>query len=158
MKSAGMKFIDGTVVTSVYDLNPIGTIVTSILNIDNFTGQTGDSWVLADGRNVSGSKYATVTGNNTIPDLRGVFLRGHDPSNVHDPDTRTVGSLQSDEFRSHTHSINNADLVRRNVSGSPNFAPGTGGFSPTATLTNNNSGGAETRPVNVAVNYFVKIN
>jgi hypothetical protein len=32
-------------------------------------------WCLADGRNVSGTKYATTTGRNTVPDLRGAYLR-----------------------------------------------------------------------------------
>ena len=56
---------------------PIGTVIQSILTQPQFdatTANTGE-WVLADGRDVTGSGYATLTGNNNVPDLRGAFLR-----------------------------------------------------------------------------------
>jgi len=55
-----------------------GTIEQSMLTEAQFiaaAGPDGPNWVLADGRNVAGSRYAQITGGNTVPDLRGAFLR-----------------------------------------------------------------------------------
>ena len=38
-------------------------------------GAEADKWCLADGRDVTGSAYAALTGQNNVPDLRGAFLR-----------------------------------------------------------------------------------
>lgn len=58
------------------DLNPVGMIVQSMLTEAQFQALNGTSWVLMDGRSVAGSSYATVTGSATIPDARGMVLRG----------------------------------------------------------------------------------
>jgi hypothetical protein len=61
------------------DLWMVGAIQQSMLteaefkSLLNVTEQA--KWCLADGRNVSGTKYATTTGRNTVPDLRGAYLR-----------------------------------------------------------------------------------
>jgi hypothetical protein len=80
---------------------PIGTIIASMLQFEKFQNVAGNTWKPADGRKVSTtSKYATLTGNTTLPDLRGMFLRGlnqFDPSRreekVQDPVPMT-GLLQ----------------------------------------------------------------
>lgn len=53
---------------------------------------------------VIGDTYGNpaATGNFKIPDLRGYFIRGYDDKRGIDPN-RTMGSLQGDTFRSHTH-------------------------------------------------------
>jgi hypothetical protein len=56
----------------------VGDIKQSILTEVQFKAQMGadgGGWVLADGRNVSGSTYATITGQPNVPDLRGAYLR-----------------------------------------------------------------------------------
>ena len=63
-------------VREAFDASPVGTIVASILDEAQFSAQNGTGWILADGRDVSGSNYAVVKGENNVPDLRGVFLRG----------------------------------------------------------------------------------
>jgi hypothetical protein len=55
---------------------PVGSIVASMLTEAQFQGVNGTDWVLADGRSVAGTTYAVATGENTVPDLRGQFLRG----------------------------------------------------------------------------------
>ena len=55
-----------------------------------FQTEIGDSWVLMDGRDVSGSRYATLTGSNTIPDATGCFLRNAGG------DAGAIGVLQND--------------------------------------------------------------
>jgi hypothetical protein len=58
------------------DKNPVGMIAHSMLTVAQFQSLNGTSWVLADGSNVAGSIYATLTGSSTVPDLRGMVLRG----------------------------------------------------------------------------------
>jgi hypothetical protein len=56
----------------------VGDIKTSILTENQFKvemGADGGGWVLADGRNVTGSRYAAITGLTNVPDLRGAYLR-----------------------------------------------------------------------------------
>ena len=53
----------------------IGTIIQSMLGQKQFKEQHGGRFVLMDGRNVSGSDYETLTGNDTVPDYRGLFFR-----------------------------------------------------------------------------------
>lgn len=65
-------------------------------------------WALADGRNVSGSAYANLTGIITVPDLRGLFLRGLNAGRAdgnQDPDGagRVPGGLQLDQLQGHGH-------------------------------------------------------
>ena len=112
-----------------------------------------------------GTSYGAVDGTHfNIPDFRGRFLRGVDGGVARDPDraSRTVsnsggssgdsvGSLQQDEFTSHSHTI----LALANVApvAGPNNSPNTqsGLNQPTGS-----TGGNETRPKNVYVNYVIK--
>ena len=87
---------------------PIGTIVASMLEFKKFQDVAGNNWKPADGRKVSAkSKYALLTGNKALPDLRGMFLRGlnqFDPAKgprrdkYKDPDgnRRKAGTPQED--------------------------------------------------------------
>lgn len=47
----------------------IGEVKGTTLTEDQLQNQLGGNWVLADGRNVVGSKYQQLTGNNTIPTI-----------------------------------------------------------------------------------------
>lgn len=57
----------------------VGDIKQSILTEPQFIAELGvvegRKWVLADGRNVSGTRYETLTGSSTVPDLRGAYIR-----------------------------------------------------------------------------------
>ena len=161
----------------------IGDIKTSILNFTLFAPLVGDSttfnattsqWAPANGSNITGSKYATLTGLTTLPDLRGMFLRGRNnfgistrSDGLQDPDgVRTAGSYQADQFKAHYH-VQGYDASAisgkygREDTGSAsgrydhsdtNSASGTLG-SKTSTV-----GSTETRSKNVAVYYYIKIN
>ena len=69
-------------------LYQVGDIKQSILDETQFRTMLGsteaDKWALADGRNVAGSEYHTLTGHTNVPDLRGSFLRmaGQNATNV----------------------------------------------------------------------------
>jgi hypothetical protein len=143
------------------DRNPVGMIVSSMLTLAQFQAINGSTWVLADGASVVGSSYAAITSNSTVPDLRGMFLRGKNNGRLdaqQDPGgERTIGDLQADDFKSHRH-----DLIVYDSAGSGNNYPTD--YFPNTSVTGVNttaiqlSGGSETRPKNIAVNYFIKIN
>lgn len=169
---------------------PTGTIIASMLEFDKFQSVAGDAWKPADGRKVSAkSKYATLTGKTTLPDLRGMFLRGlnqFDPAKgprtdkYKDPDgsRRREGQLQEDAtslpknkknpFKGdaasagdHSHVYFKA-IREGGRSGSNERAASEAGTtgsagSHTHTVLITGGGDSETRPVNIAVFYYIKI-
>ena len=151
----------------------VGSIQQSFLDATEFESIMGTDWVFADGRDVSGSLYETITGNSTVPDCRGLFLRtvggNADPA---------IGGTQTDEVIDH--------IVRCNNTGGSTtqlwFDEGTGSRVPSSGRTTirgvaieigqrnqtssaditstraGDDGAAETRPANITVNTFIKIN
>jgi microcystin-dependent protein len=131
-------------------------------------GQTVSRTTYADLYAVISTSFGAGNGSTTfhVPDLRGRFLRGYDGGAGRDPDaaTRTamnsggatadnIGSVQDDEFKSHTH----------NVAG--NGADNSGSVAVRLTLIAANTsitnaaqarGGNETRPKNANVNFIIK--
>ena len=69
-------------IKTIKDDAPLGAILHSILDEAAFQAEQGSGWILCDGRDVTGSRYETVTGNANIPDLRGRFLRGKNNGRV----------------------------------------------------------------------------
>jgi len=163
------------------DLNPVGMIVQSMLTEAQFQVLNGTNWILADGRSVAGSAYATVTGNANVPDARGLFLRaaGTRGSAIGGITYAggSVGDANGDTIQGHKH---NDSGHQHSQTGSQSWnAPGgldAGNVNGTAVnLSNTNDGyanlgdpttttygtpriGSETRPANLAVNIFIKIN
>ena len=120
-------------------------------------------WLKCNGQQVSRTTYRTLflaigtsfgagDGFNTfnLPDLRGEFIRGWDEGRGVDAG-RGFGSWQADEFRSHNHTFNLPNITNNSGGGGLDDAGGTGGVYNT-----NYSGGSETRPRNVALQYFIK--
>lgn len=107
-------------------------------------------------------------------DLRGYFLRGLDPSAATDPDaaTRTLpgisdnanawtganlGSLEAQAFLSHVHPPLSPNTSYMQLEAGVEIISTTIGstaYNPAATT--GATGGAETRPINIAVNYYIK--
>jgi len=140
-----------------------------------------EGWLLCDGRLVSRATYSalyaaigTVSGAGdgastfNLPDYRGMFLRGVDGTAGADPDAKyrtagapgglqgnAVGTLEADQFVSHTHVIQGPNQWLAN-SGSPGPYGISNGFTGHATAATDAAGGSETRPKNVAVNYIMK--
>lgn len=137
-------------------------------------------WAPADGRPVPTSKFSTAASQVNVPDLRAMFLRGlnsFDPNdepapvdpNKKDPDPRNRGSYQVDIFAKHDHGGGN----HSHETGIWNGAATTFG-GPVFRFEDNNAqfrkpvkdsgtiikpeGGAETRPKNVAIFYYIRIN
>jgi hypothetical protein len=150
---------------------PVGTIVASVLKPEQFvSGGVQPLWVLADGDPVPPeSAYARITGQARVPDLRGLFLRGMNTmvegrprvDGYADPDTnRASGSLQDDEIQSHGHFLEMKVVGFRQGNGG-DFASNLfneAGFNTRQQPGVQPSGGSETRPKNIAVFYYVKIN
>jgi microcystin-dependent protein len=97
---------------------------------------------------VVGTTFGTGDGSTTfnLPDLRGEFLRGWDNGKGTDSG-RTFGSFQADEFKSHTH----AELYNTPSSGQDQAGSGSGDNDVTSSRQTGATGGAETRPRNIAL-------
>lgn len=129
------------------------------------SASSSERFLECDGRAISRTKYAELfaaigitwgsgDGATTfnIPDFRGYFIRAWDHGRGVDPG-RTLGSTQSDQIKSHDHTIRIPD------EGQPSVSTGMGGsegvkdaWKNVSTLT---SGGDETRPKNIAVPFFI---
>jgi hypothetical protein len=160
------------------DFQAVGSIDMSDLTEAQYQAQRGTGWILADGRNVAGSKYGTITGNTTVPDMRGMFPRMKDFSAAVSPNVTgrnpdgnlALGSYQADSISDHNHPFSPGGTQPSefmftaqpgpllSVPPSPlnTVAP------RAATFTVDNSTGAaghsESRPLNRSMNWFVRIN
>ena len=140
-----------------------------------------DGWYLCTGLGINpasdpelfaviGYRFGGFTFNGVhlfrAPDLRGRFLRGRDGGAGRDPDraSRTrifaegatgdaVGSLQGDQFRSHSHSETRFVDSGNDPARSTPTGDEVGQLQSTST---GSTGGSETRPKNVYVNYIIK--
>lgn len=140
-----------------------------------FAGQTAPSgWLLCRGQAVSRTTYADLfaiigttygVGDNSttfnLPDLRAEFIRGFDAGRGIDIG-RVFGSSQGGEIQSHTHLM----TYRRGAEAAgattdPNGFLSLNSDTDQGIYNNSNvivaSGGTETRPRNVAMNYIIKI-
>lgn len=134
-------------------LLPVGSVIHSMLTESQFQAQAGSGWVLADGRSVTSTAYATITGSSTIPDMRSSFLRGKDNAKGLNPDgDLALGTYTSDKYLAHTHTY----AANNTGGGATALATGT---TVTAQLQNTGpSGGNETAPKSITVNIFIRIN
>lgn len=149
---------------------PIGAIIASVLDYNSFLDINKDSqrnfdikrstWAPCDGRSVVGSKYGSKLAQ--VPDLRGVFLRGINDMNVPgsqpvateriNPENKVAGEYQNDELKEHTHTFRTGG-----GSSGPRHAVSIDTRNEDATTTSS-YGGKETRPKNVTVYYYIRIN
>jgi hypothetical protein len=167
---------------------PVGTIINSYLAWDEFQNVTKNNfnnpdtgiwnskyskWSPCDGRAIDNSSGLARASTNltNVPDLRGTFLRGYnkfDPSeNLNgiaavspaqkDPnDNRVRGEFQQDQIISHTH-----NCYQPNAAGLVAECGDCAGVIYTMSYTSTSeqyNGGVETRPKNVAINYYIRIN
>lgn len=108
--------------------------------------------------------YGETTSDFKIPDYRGYFLRGWANGSSVDPDRTsrsggdTVGSTQSGEIQSHSHTYRGHMDSAGNLQEGGNFpfVGERGGSSETYSNNIYATGGNETRPVNRAVMFIIK--
>ena len=151
------------VVTGSTALTPSGTVIWFAAN----TAPTG--YIKANGATVSRTTYATLfaaigttfgagDGSTTflLPDLRGEFARGWDDGRGVDSG-RAFGSAQTDAFKSHDHFCNFQSFPNGNPDSKSGY-----GYTEVALnrssygATTNPTGGAETRPRNIALLACIK--
>lgn len=158
----------------------IGTIVPSVLNFDQLCKVLGETpafnsrtstYAPCDGRPISGSRLDVATGHlsSVSPDLRGRFIRGLNQMysvdepifDIHKADEegagRTPGHYQPDTVARHTHSYTDRqEGVGHNQADDGNDI----GFNRVEEKTTgeNSNAGKETRPRNVAMFFYIKIN
>ncbi len=135
-------------------LLPIGTVLATMVQMDTLNG----IWVLADGR-ASTMEYFQATGEDKVPDMRGMFLRGINAGlagALADPDgERVAGNIQADTFAVHTHTSKSTSPTAVNDIRGTYFTSGVTNWGSVFEATTA-SGGAETRPNNAAVYWYVK--
>lgn len=163
---------------------PVGTVISSILHPKLFAEAIGENegdefpkrkWILSDGSTVLGTEFARKTGNKPVPDLRGLFLRGIDTRSNNRvggdfedfstarPKLPFKGSTSTDGGHSHYAGMAVNPAGDRYSAGGAPYPASTpirtsveGDHKHTFEVTS--GGDDETRPKNVAVYYYIKIN
>lgn len=121
------------------------------------------NWLECNGAAVSRTTYAALFGRIgtvfgvgdgsttfNVPELRGEFVRGWDNGRGIDP-ARVFGSAQTDEFESHTHTVNGANSYLSTAGGGAVANTPGADFSAGASVVLDPTGGSETRPRNIAL-------
>jgi hypothetical protein len=134
------------------------------------------TWILADGREVFGTKFAVVTQGKPIPDLRGMFLRGipaGSPRPAGDVQESATALPKTTPFSGVTsaggaiapdqlpRSALQSAVDKYNAGGSNYWVIVSGPAKPVEAHTHTVSiagGDEETRPKNVGIFYYIKIN
>ena len=163
--SAGHSLANGSYVSVKYTDVASSDVINRGVVIENVSANTFDFSVVGwQELPVSPLEFTPAT-TFTLPDTRGYFMRDIGNSTI-DPDlsTRTnrgdgstgdqVGTLQSDEFKSHNH-----DLGRHTGTSSFYRLSWIQRFSspPLDTAqTTDNTGGNETRPKNIGFKFYIK--
>lgn len=144
----------------VQNQSPVGTIKSSMLTLAQFQAQNGTGWVLADGGSCVGSSYATLTGFTTVPDARGLTLRGKNngrsDGNQNPDGDSTLGTYQADGIGSHNHGTYSSPNNWMTNGGNNN--QGVIYVNNNGTIQNNAGAANETRMKNITVNWFIRIN
>lgn len=160
----------------------VGDVKYSVLPPAQFVLENGTCWVPMNGAPLPmGTKLLTYLPTWTnLPDASGAFVRAQDFNGGADRDplrdsTSAIATVQLDELRSHTHSITDPGH-RHNIDGIDQYTTnghpgGTEGSSAddspvrdkltefsTTGITINSTTGAETRPVNINLWVYIRIN
>ena len=162
---------------------PVGSIISFAGNSDPVDPVNGDVWLICDGRQFTREEYPAYwqllhnvedsAQPNTfqIPDLRGIFLRGVDPTGTLDPGVddrtpmfpggmggRSVGSLQQDQFSSHQHPVPGEMSIDHDGDAQTQIlaSPGNSG-SAGATDSVGKNMGLETRPINAYLHQLIRV-
>ncbi len=139
----------------------IGEVVASLLTVSQFQQQYGPGWELADGRDVSGTKYFGVTNRSRLPDMRQRVLRMSLPDELGKQEGNDFVTLSQDQMPRHSHRI----PTKVGDSSAQGYAPLTAnGNSNNWSWQGAQTGEAgasqpvSTIPAHVTINFFVKVN
>lgn len=137
-----------------------GRIIYSLLAPEQFLASLPahekTSWALLDGRSISNTKLSQLLNTDKLPDARGMFIRGMQAGRndgLGDPESkRSVGSFQADELKSHSHEYQASNGGPEGTN--PDGGHGVAAYNKSTSI----NGGIETRPQNIAVYTYIKIN
>lgn len=136
----------------------IGDVKYSVLNEIKFREVNGDGWILMKQQDISNTTLCRETGYCTLSDARGVFIRGMNSDrerDTGDPEgNRPVGEYQSDMLQKHDHGYSTGGIWNRSWRGDDSGPKTAYAKSSVTTAT----GGSETRPRNIALYVYIKIN
>jgi len=150
-------------------VDDLGSVQESILIEAEFQTQRDATWVIMDGRDITGSDLETTYGFTTIPDMETRFARVVDDGAGVDTG-RVVMTEQEDVNVAHTHlSVNNTGSVSASFSGSFPYLSNSAATDSGSTFLGGDDAGANValttdqgssafRPNNITINYFIKIN
>ena len=136
----------------------IGEIRYSMLDKDKFQALYGMDWTLMDGicDGLDMTEYTAATGQPCFPDVRGNFLRaknnGRTEGNFNPEGDLDLGAPQGYQIQTHNHDTQ----INTYTGASCNIRGASGGNACGSTKVTTHTGGAETRPMNVTVNVFIK--
>lgn len=158
------SYVDRFILTTPQNGGTIGVVTA-------YAGATvPTNWLECNGAAISRTTYAKLFGvlgttwgvgdgstTFNLPDMRGEFLRGWDNGRGVDSG-RALASSQTDEFESHTHSIDSvvkATFYFNAGAGSEHNTNDATDAAQRITVTGS-TGGTETRPRNIAMMYIIK--
>lgn len=91
----------------------VGDVKYSVLEPNVFLTINGNGWRLMDGQNIKGTPLSVLLSIDTLPDARGMFIRGINEKRkdgLQNPDNKNVGEVQHDALIAHTHSFEWAQI------------------------------------------------
>ena len=150
---------------------PSGAVLPFAYNVTS--GIVPAGWLLCDGSVYTtaayptlgallGNTYAGSTGTFGVPNLSGLFIRGAgtQTSGGITYSAGTIGTIQADNFQGHEHSYGGTAVSNTFAGGSGSGLTGSA-KTTTSEITDGTNGtpryGTETRPVNLAMVYCIKI-
>jgi hypothetical protein len=164
------------------EIGSVGDSKYSMLSEEDFITENGGGWILSDGRSVIGSAFETLTGDTTVPDGRGQFLRSKNNGRTdgqENPDgdvaigTQTGDAIREIEgdfwprAREGTLTGDSTEQTNGAFGRTPNsriYARANGGnFNQSVPGVDFKASrvvptGADNRPKNITMNLFIKIN
>ena len=161
LNSTSIVYFDGFNISVPQEgkmLYNIGEVRSSILGETIFQSVHGSGWVLMDGRDITGSDLHGLTGMTDAPDGRGMFMRGKNngrSDGQENPEGElSLGVHQVDQVGPHNHKVSNG-RADTGFTGNSNLPFLSGGSGPWYSQNNVSD---ETRPKNITINWFMKIN
>lgn len=163
----------------------VGDVKYSLLALDKFQKENGDCWVRMEGQNIASSKLSALADMTHLPDARGLFIRTFDTRNGDDridprPFGSPVGDYQADAVGKHSHAykdtymmtdreyetfvgtskteeLEQAETYLKTGSEGVDFDPDNEWIVYFEKMTEKNVG-TETRPKNITLHTYIRIN
>lgn len=154
----------------IIDTGAVGDVKYSVLPPEKFRSVNGPNWYLLDDQvPLVNSKLASLEfGITALPDARGMFIRGlndnrsdayADPfSQENNNRMRKITDIQSDDFKRHNHPINGRFMEAEGGRGFNGYGLNSNSAVGYQTYSTSENGGNETRPKNIALYVYIKIN